>query len=117
MLMVDDEPSICTLVSEVLNEFGVRVIIANDGFEALRLLKQESANVELAVLDYAMPGMECETLVREMRRINENIKLIISSGEPRKLFDNPEEHGIVAMLPKPYSMREMAELVLSHFEP
>ncbi len=114
MLMVDDEPSICALVSEVLSEFGVRVIIANDGVEAVRILEQEPTNIALVVLDYSMPGMDCETLVREIRRINEEIKLIISSGEPRVICDNPEDHGIVAMLPKPYSMREMAELVLTH---
>ena len=113
VLIVDDEPSICTLISDMLTECDLRVLTAYDGFEAIRHLRAEKQDVELAVLDYSLPGMDCETLIQELRRTNDRIKLIISSGETRNLFSDPASLGIVAMLPKPYSMHEMMRVVLS----
>ncbi len=113
VLIVDDEPSICMLVSEVLAECGVPVCVAQDGYEAVRKLKELSPEIGIAVLDYGLPGMDCETLIKEILRINEKIKLIISSGEPGLKFTDAEKQSIAAMIPKPYSMRDMSELVLA----
>jgi CheY-like chemotaxis protein len=116
ILVVDDEPSICALLKELLSECNLRVVTAQDGFEALHVLNAIHDPVELAVLDFSMPGMDCETLINEIRVMNNNIKLIISSGEPGREFGNPESLGIVAMMPKPYSMQDMKSLVLSQID-
>jgi two-component system cell cycle sensor histidine kinase/response regulator CckA len=111
VLIADDEPSICLLVHDILEESGLTVLQASDGREVLDALLESPVAVNLAILDYAMPGMDCAALIHEIRRINRQIKIIISSGEPSDLFKDPESLGIVAFLPKPYSMREMTRLV------
>lgn len=113
VLVVDDEPSICLLAAEILRESDLRVLTAMDGYEALRVLEENRDHVALALLDYSMPGMDCETLIHELQRVNRHIKLVISSGAPGPLFENPDALGIHAMIPKPYSMRQLADLVLS----
>ena len=113
VLVVDDEPSICMVVSEMLAACNVRVLTANDGYEAVRLLQQEGDRVSLAMLDYSMPGMDCEILIQKLRQMNHQLKLVISSGEPGQLFEDPQSLGITAMIPKPYGMRQLVDLVLS----
>jgi CheY-like chemotaxis protein len=116
VLVVDDEPSICLLASEVLSELNLRVLTAHDGYEALHVLQHDGQPIALVLLDYSLPGMDCETLIQELQKINRQIKVIVSSGAPGKLFDDPDSMGIDAMIPKPYSMRQLADLVLSLVE-
>lgn len=113
VLVADDEPSICLLVSEILGDCNLRVLTAADGPEALRILAQEQQQVVLAILDYSMPGMDCETLVRRIRETNGHIKLVISSGALEAIAGNGEMPQVDGTIPKPYSMRQLSDLVLS----
>jgi two-component system capsular synthesis sensor histidine kinase RcsC len=113
VLVVDDEPSICLLASEVLSGLDLRVLTAHDGYEALHVLKHDREHVTLALLDYSLPGMDCETLIHELQKIDRQIKVVVSTGAMGKLFENPGALGIDAMIPKPYSIRQLADLVLS----
>lgn len=113
VMVVDDEPSICLVVGEMLRECNLHVLTAHDGFDALRKAAQSRDRVALAILDFSMPGMDCETLINELTKLNDQIKLIIASGQPGPLFDDPESLGINAMISKPYSMRRLTDIVLS----
>jgi two-component system response regulator (stage 0 sporulation protein F) len=116
VLIVDDEPLICALLTEILSECNLHILTAHDGLEAIRTLQTSKEPVTLAIIDYSMPGMDCEELIKELRRINNRLRFIISSGVPGRLFNDPESLGIVAMMPKPYSMQAMVTLVLSQID-
>ena len=55
MLVVDDEPTVRMLVTEVLEELGYRAIEAADGAAGLRVL-QSDARIDLLVTDVGLPG-------------------------------------------------------------
>jgi CheY-like chemotaxis protein len=78
LLIVDDEPSIRTSMSQVLNEIGYHVRSAADGFSALFEIRQEAPDILLS--DLNMPGMSGFELLSVVRRRFPEIQTIAMSG-------------------------------------
>jgi DNA-binding NtrC family response regulator len=75
ILIVDDEPLNLDLLDQELAELGHGTIRAADGAEAL--LKLETANPELVLLDYQMPGMNGIEVLREIRKRDKSTPVVI----------------------------------------
>ena len=65
IMIVDDEPPICAVISEYFTRRGYRVITAENGLKALSLVKLEAP--KLIIIDIVMPIMDGLSLVRELR--------------------------------------------------
>ncbi len=78
VLVVDDQPEIVTTLRMLLEREGHRVLGAHGGREALALLEQES--VQLMIVDYCMPGMTGEELVRLVRERDALVQIILQTG-------------------------------------
>jgi CheY-like chemotaxis protein len=78
LLIVDNEPSIRTSMSQVLIEIGYSVRSAQDGFSALVEIRKESPEIILS--DLNMPGMSGFELLSLVRRRFPSIRLIAMSG-------------------------------------
>lgn len=105
LLIVDDEVLIRDCIKEYSQVEGFQVLEANDGREALQIIKDES--VDLIVLDIMMPHMDGFTAFREIRKIK-NIPTIILSArneEYDKLFWF--DLGIDDYTTKPFSPKEL----------
>jgi len=111
VIVVDDEPSICLLVREMLSESGFRVLTANDGLEALSIVADQPDCVSVAILDYSMPGLDCETLITRLKSLCPSVRIVISSGAATQPFRDSLSQMIDATLPKPYTMRELVQVV------
>src|ERR1700677_1098185 len=91
MLIVDDEPSTRTLLSQILGGLGHRVRAAEDGFSALEQIRAEVPDILLS--DLNMPGMSGFELLSVVRRRMPSIYVIATSGA----FSGGEvPHGIAA---------------------
>lgn len=81
ILIVDDDPTIQLIASELLRSEGHSVVSAGDGVEALRALVEIPA--DLVVLDMLMPNMDGLETIIEMRKSHPGVKILaISSGGP-----------------------------------
>ena len=78
LLIVDDEPAVRTSISQVLTEVGYRVRSVEDGFAALREIRNEVP--ELLLSDLNMPGMSGFELLSVVRRRFPSIRTIAMSG-------------------------------------
>jgi CheY-like chemotaxis protein len=78
LLVVDDEPSIRSTMTQVLAEIGFRVRSAEDGFAALLELQQEIPDILLT--DLNMPGMSGFELLTAVRQSFPSIRTIAMSG-------------------------------------
>ncbi len=67
VLVVDDNPVTRILCSRVLDSEGYRVLLAEDGIEALRLIKEEP--VDLVLLDVMMPGLSGFDALEALRKL------------------------------------------------
>ena len=75
ILVVDDEPSNRNILSQELNHKGYLVDAASDGSEALR--KVGSSRPDLIILDYMMPGLSGLEVLKELRKREEDIPVVM----------------------------------------
>ena len=78
ILIVDDEPSILKSLKGILTDEGFEVITASNGYEALKLIEAESP--DLVILDVWMPGIDGIETLKEIKKENSNIQVIIITG-------------------------------------
>jgi DNA-binding response OmpR family regulator len=76
VLLVDDEPDINLTLKMVLEENGFKVDSFTDPLSALENFKGESADMyELLILDVKMPGINGVELYRQIKRIDDKVKI------------------------------------------
>ena len=78
ILIVDDEPSILQSLGGLLSDEGFEVITATNGYEALKIIATESP--DLVLLDIWMPGIDGIETLKEIKKDNAFIQVIIISG-------------------------------------
>jgi CheY-like chemotaxis protein len=81
ILLVDDDESVRASLLALLRARGARVLAAADGQEAIDLFQMHSDEVDVVVLDHNMPAITGTSVLRELRAIRPDIKVIISSGD------------------------------------
>jgi two-component system nitrogen regulation response regulator NtrX len=78
VLIVDDEPSILQSLGGLLSDEGFEVITASNGYEALKIIDTESP--DLVLLDIWMPGIDGIETLKEIKKDNPYIQVIIITG-------------------------------------
>ena len=105
ILLVDDVPAVRLSIRAALEAAGYQVLEASDGKEALALLGTQAMN--LIVTDLWMPNLDGVELLKRLRAVNANIRVIaISGGGMRKPIDVSaalaQTWGADAVLYKPF---------------
>ena len=110
VLLVDDEETIRTLGARMLAALGFTVLSAADGREALAVYAQHQDEIALVLLDLTMPHMDGEEAFRELRLINPEVRVVMSSGYTEKdITARFAGKGLMGFVQKPYSLAELAE--------
>jgi CheY-like chemotaxis protein len=114
ILLVDDETEIAELAAAMLTDEGYRVILARDGFEALKIYQQIGKLIALVILDFFLPVMDGDAVFDELRTLNPEVVVVLSSGfaEQSKL-GNMLAQGLKGFIPKPYTSEKLLEQVRS----
>jgi CheY-like chemotaxis protein len=114
ILLVDDETEIAELASAMLTDEGYRVILARDGFEALKIYQQIGTQIGLVILDFFLPVMDGDAVFDELRALNPEVVVVLSSGfaEQSKLGAMLAQ-GLKGFIPKPYTAEKLLEQVRS----
>ena len=114
ILLVDDETEIAELAAEMLTDEGYKVILARDGFEALKIYQQIPKQIRLVILDFFLPVMDGDAVFDELRALNPEVAVVLSSGfaEQSKL-GNMLAQGLRGFIPKPYTREKLLEQVRS----
>ena len=114
ILLVDDETEIAELAAAMLTDEGYRVILARDGFEALKIYQQIGKLIGLVILDFFLPVMDGDAVFDELRTLNPEVAVVLSSGfaEQSKL-GSMLAAGLKGFIPKPYTAEKLLEQVRS----
>lgn len=100
ILCVDDDPVVLSLQRALLEAAGFSVITARDASEAIRGFSVELPDA--VVIDYSICGTNGAALAKQLRRIDENVPLILNSGsmeipvQDSTLFDRLLPKGLAA---------------------
>jgi two-component system, OmpR family, alkaline phosphatase synthesis response regulator PhoP len=111
VLVVDDDPSILAVVTDVLLDEGYRVVAASNGAEALRRMAADVPAV--LVTDLTMPVMDGHSLVEACRaqRHMDAMPIVVMSAEARAGFDSVSNLGVQELLTKPFDIGRLLEVL------
>jgi DNA-binding NtrC family response regulator len=114
VLVVDDEMPIREALVRTLQSNGYRAYTAEDGSDALALYFQRRDEIDLVITDISMGQMDGVTLVRSLRKLDPQVRVIVSSGHFQK--DNMtvlNGLGVRSFLDKPYTADKLLRAVQS----
>jgi CheY-like chemotaxis protein len=113
VLVVDDEVMVRGLVKNHLERSGYRVLLAQDGQEAIDIFMVDPQAISLVLLDLAMPGMGGEQTLKQLRAIRSDVTVIASSGySEAETFERFGE-GLAGFLQKPYNVGQLTAKIVS----
>ena len=118
ILVIDDQEPIRRIVRRALEQAGHEVFDASDGAMGMEMLARHSADVVIS--DIFMPGQDGILTLRQIRKQFPDVKVIvISGGDSTGMLDlrrDAELLGAVKSLQKPFTAREIVEMVRSVLE-
>lgn len=115
ILLVDDDASVRAVVSAMLKRLGYRVITASDGREGLRLLRHDAQPVDLVVTDVVMPLMSGPAMVKALRAVDPDVKVLFVSGDPHAAMETDTELP-GTLLSKPFRSVDLAFAVRAELD-
>jgi signal transduction histidine kinase len=112
ILVVDDEPGMCKVVSRVLERAGMQVVQAADGAQAIARFRDEAATIDCVVLDLNMPRLDGQEVFAELRRIRPDARVLLMSGfAEQEVLDRFRDSGLAGVVQKPVSAAVLLQKV------
>ena len=111
ILLVEDEDAVRMFASRALKNKGYKIFEASGGDKALQLVEELEGKLDLVISDVVMPQMDGPTLVKKIRETNPDLKVIFISGYAEDAFDKSMGQEDFNFLPKPFSLKQLAEQV------
>jgi PAS domain S-box-containing protein len=112
VLVVDDETAVRLTTQQVLEAQGYRVLIAEDGAEAVTRYEQHRDEIAVVITDMMMPGMNGLATIEALQKINPNIRIIAASGlAAYDMVAKAASLGIQHFLPKPYTAEALFKIL------
>ncbi len=112
ILFVDDEETLADLGKQMLSHLGYEVISMTSGREALAVFRAQPDWFDLVFTDYTMPSMTGAELARKIMSMRPDIPVVLCSGYSETINEEKaRELGVSAFVMKPFTSRDIAELV------
>ena len=110
ILIIDDEPGIRTVLSDIIKDENHQVFTGGDGFEGLAILKEES--IDLVILDVWLPNMGGIDVLKEIKKEYPDIEVIMISGHANiDIAVKAVKLGAYDFLEKPLSLDKIINLI------
>jgi PAS domain S-box-containing protein len=112
ILIVDDEPAIISGMTQMLQRHNYRVCTAINGEKAMDLIERREQRIDVLVTDMMMPAMDGVALIRAVRAVMPELKIIASSGLGTDMGGNSRVQelkslGVASFLAKPYGTEKL----------
>ncbi len=112
ILLVDDEDAVRTVGKLMLERIGFTVLTAENGREAVDCYNENKDAIRCVLLDLTMPHMDGGEAFRELRRIRNDVQVILSSGySEQDVSQQFAGKGIAAFIQKPYHSQTLIEVL------
>ncbi len=108
VLLVDDEAKIRTTGKLMLERFGLTVLTASDGEEALALFRDHAEEIVCVLLDLSMPRMDGAETFRRLKAVQKNLPVLLTSGHSeQEVAERFANEGLAGFMHKPYRMDKL----------
>jgi two-component system cell cycle sensor histidine kinase/response regulator CckA len=112
ILLVEDEEVVRSYIRAILQDHGYKVLVAQDGSEALRIALQHNGPIHLLLTDVVMPQMSGRLLVQRLSPLRPAMKVFYMSGYTEGAIVH---HGVLepgaAFIEKPFTIESLARKV------
>jgi len=114
VLIVDDQKIASEVVNDYLHKLGYLTYVVSSGAEALEFYSNHTNEIDLVLLDMIMPGMSGSETFAGLKKLNNNVRIILCSGyceddEAATLLSS----GCNGFIQKPFSVEELSRKVES----
>ena len=111
-LIIDDEPSLREILSQLLDLWDFKTTEAEDAEQAMEIINQNDAGFDLIFIDVNLPNMSGKELFEQLLTRLPETKFIFMSGyqQDHDLLDLPEK-GDFSYLKKPFHVAELKSLI------
>ncbi len=114
-LVIDDEAPVREAVTDILEMEGLTVIAAATGAEGIELYRKRARGIGLVLLDLSMPGLSGEETFKQLRQIDPEVRVILSSGYSQaEAFERFAGEGLLGFIQKPYDADTLIREVRRH---
>jgi CheY-like chemotaxis protein/anti-sigma regulatory factor (Ser/Thr protein kinase) len=112
ILLVDDEPSIVRMITQMLTRSGYEVIGKTSSTSALNVFKKAPEQFDLVISDLTMPEISGDQLAQAIKKIRPGMPIILCTGHSNRMDENKaKELGIEAFIIKPFSRKNITEAI------
>lgn len=111
VLVVDDEILIRDLAKKMLDRFGYKAMVAASGEEALKIFREKHKFIDLVLLDVLMPRLSGPETLQQLRELDPNVPVILSSGYSADQFDGGTSIEAAGLIQKPYRAEDLARAI------
>ena len=112
ILLVDDEEMIINVAEEMIRVLGYDVITASDGKEALDIYQKQRGRIDMVILDLIMPGMGGGEIFDQLKLIDSEIKVLLSSGYSiNGQASSIMKRGCSGFIQKPFGIQELSQKI------
>lgn len=112
ILVVDDESEICKVIRASLENYGYRVLTAEDGIGAIALLAEYRTDIDCVLIDLMMPGMDGRKAIPLLKRLNADIPIVAMTGAVSQASDvELEKLTLQGQLIKPFTTYDLLALL------
>ncbi len=112
VLIVDDTGLILVLLKVELESWGCEVFLASSGEEAVALFQEHEGEIDFALLDVQMPGLDGPQTLEALRSLDPQLRCCFMTGGPGRYTEQELlGRGAERVLYKPFRPAEVAEVV------
>jgi len=112
VLLIEDESTALSVLSKVLGNRAYKILTASDGETAVEIFRQHSDVVDVVMLDMGLPKMSGRDVLRRIKAIKPNVKIVIASGYLESdLQPDLAGDSIAAFIQKPYMIDNVIEVL------
>ena len=105
---MDDEQAVRDIAVRILGGFGYRAFAASTGHEAVKHFNWERGSIDAVITDMAMPGMDGPALVKVLRQIEPDIRIMGMSGHGENAGgDTTSPWTLPVFLAKPFTVDKL----------
>ena len=109
ILVIDDEKNFVFTLSEIFKAQNWSVDVANNGYDALELLKKKRYEVILS--DIRMPGIDGVQTFHEIKKLQTNSIICLMTGGPTEHLKELQKEGVFTVLQKPINVTEIINMI------
>lgn len=117
VLLVEDEEQVLVLAKSMLKTLGFDVVVAVNGKEALDVYQSKASEITMVLTDIGMPVMNGYEMIHELKKLNPELPVVISSGFGEvDVTSQIARKEIAGLISKPFNFKQLQEVLKSVLE-